>query len=160
MTARFDGIALADHLVDEAWSIAMSVTNDEAVAMMGVMRARLTTLHWWSKRNAGVALVLVDEQGAYDRLHDQIRDNEMEIRDARLAYQLARCYDDATRWMIQNMLADRVDHTVRWAMIESFGMGYATLRDCLAYDHGVSYLLACVVAFRLRSIGHGVRGWL
>lgn len=160
MKLRVDGLDLADRLFNEAWSIAMSVSPDEAVAMMEVMRARLATIDWWNRRGTGVALVLVDEQDAFERLHDQIRDNEMEIRDTRLAFRLAACYDDGTRWVIGNMLDGRVDRTVRWGIIESFGMGYATLRDCLAHDHGVNYMLACVVAFRQRSISHGTRGWL
>jgi hypothetical protein len=154
---RIDSLSLADRLYDEAWSIAMSVSQDEALAMMEVMHARLAMLEWWARRSTGVALVLVDEQGAFERLNDQRRDNEMEIRDVRLAFRLAHTYDDGGHFLAERLLNKSVYRSAeRWTR----EIGYATLRDLLVHDQGVNYLLACVVAFHCRSRGLGQRNWL
>lgn len=106
------------------------------------------------------APVLVDAEAAADRLADQRSENAREIRDARLAWQLAGAYDDGSHHVIMRLLNERVNHATRSEMLASLQMGYATLRDALAYDQGVSYLLACIVAFRLRERWPSERVWL
>lgn len=109
---------------------------------------------------SNVALTLVDPERAADRLADQRDENAREIRDVSLAYRLAGAYDDGSHHVVERLLNDRADWKTRSGMIASLSMGYATLRDALAYDQGVSYLIACIVAFRMRSRWDSERVWL
>lgn len=117
-------------------------------------------IEWAHARRSGVALTLVDSEAAADRLADQRYENAREIRDVSLAWRLAGAYDDGSHHVVERLLNERADPKTRVGMFASLSMGYATLRDALAYDQCVSYLLACIVAFRIRERWDSERVWL
>lgn len=132
----------------DVWSVLRRMPEDSAGAA------------WIRSRGDGAALIVVDPEAAADRLADQRQENAREIRDTHLAFRLAHTYDEGARHVVDRLVNDRINRETRRGMIASLQMGYATLRDALAYDQGVSYLLACMVAFRVRERWDSEMVWL